>query len=278
MPLTEGEKAERKEAQDRILSEHESLFHDQVLRGDAKGYGKGLACGPGWYHLIQVICEVLSGLRADGRPDLQITQVKEKFGGLTIYTSMPRDKKVWGATQTIKAISHQVCDVCGQPGRARLWPGLIATLCAEHAELEKIDEAEPVSKWDHYFSPIGVWDPDFVRTQKSDISGALQPERADEVVERIRHFEESPFRRCVIAMLSVVAQENYLYPRGKPSRELLFVDDFQHWRKPEFAWLGDLDDESAEEGALWLIEDYYKTASWPLFDPLKIDKIKTESL
>lgn len=82
----------------------------------------------GWFNLID---EALTML-AEMRPDFQLHQVKEKFGGLRIYTSYDGDKEVREAMAPFIARAYSTCEWCGSEEDTRQNDeGWILTLCAD---------------------------------------------------------------------------------------------------------------------------------------------------
>jgi len=86
----------------------------------------------GWYPLIKELIEDLITLGWDK----QITQVKEKFGGLRFH--------IGGGTNEInnriieaERKSHTICEVTGKPGKLRNEFGWYTTLCDEEYEKRK---------------------------------------------------------------------------------------------------------------------------------------------
>jgi len=76
--------------------------------------------GPGWGGLIDRIYDKLT-------PDVYVSQVKEKFGGLRFYVgSAPDDVQDFIAE--MEEISYTTCEECGAPGKPR-GRGWIKTLC-----------------------------------------------------------------------------------------------------------------------------------------------------
>lgn len=85
------------------------------------------SCGDGWLQLLHDCIEEL--LKAGW--DKQVTQIKEKFGGLRFY--------IGGGTEEIHAIiskyeelSYKTCEVCGAEGRLHVDYGWYRTLCDNH--------------------------------------------------------------------------------------------------------------------------------------------------
>ena len=94
------------------------------------GYDKELALmsvGTGWSQLI----EELFNFADENKTGTKIIQVKEKWGGLRIYTDLINenlDKKI----QELEKRSFTICEQCGASGQLRQgnW---YRTLCDAHA-------------------------------------------------------------------------------------------------------------------------------------------------
>lgn len=76
-----------------------------------------IACLPGWLNLIDELCQTLKiHLNAHpGVPQIQVLQVKEKYGGLRFYYS-GGDTACREAVATAEERSLSACEVCGQAG------------------------------------------------------------------------------------------------------------------------------------------------------------------
>lgn len=86
--------------------------------------------GAGWHPLVRQAYEAVR-LYA---PYVKITTVKEKFGGLRVYT-VPYDDKLEPHITDVCRESLQVCETCGAKGGMRKLGGTTyATRCEEHAE------------------------------------------------------------------------------------------------------------------------------------------------
>jgi hypothetical protein len=88
--------------------------------------GMGIACGRGWYNLIDKLCEEL-----DVYPDIEAAQVKEKFGGLRFYigpVSKDHFDKVYEIIAKYETLSMKTCEICGEKG-SRKGDGWVRTMC-----------------------------------------------------------------------------------------------------------------------------------------------------
>ena len=98
----------------------------------------------GWMELFLQCCEDLKEplVKADYLDKFRFTQVKEKYGRMTLYT--------YGATEEVLDIidkyaflSQQVCSVCGKPASVMTY-GYVCPYCSEHVRgsMENVDDAE----------------------------------------------------------------------------------------------------------------------------------------
>lgn len=92
----------------------------------------GFTHDDGWFDLVWGLCEKIEALGPEATERFKVEQVKEKFGGLRIYTS--------GGNEAIRELIHQadiqsfhICEICGEPGvlRGGSW---LQTLCDVHAK------------------------------------------------------------------------------------------------------------------------------------------------
>lgn len=89
-------------------------------------------CNEGWYPLIQKLIEDLIQLGWNK----QVTQVKEKFGGLRFYINEGSDEIHTRITKA-EVESYTICEQCGAPGEIQRDIGWYRTLCdSHHAEIK----------------------------------------------------------------------------------------------------------------------------------------------
>lgn len=81
--------------------------------------------GPGWYNLV------LNVELAAQKKNVEIAQVKEKFGTLRIYTETS-DSDLNTIINTAEKLSEVTCESCGGPGRLRNTHGWLKTMCDSH--------------------------------------------------------------------------------------------------------------------------------------------------
>lgn len=105
------------------------------------GYDRDLALasvGPGWASLINRVFDALERL---GKPTT-IVQVKEKYGGLRIYTDN-YVAEFEAIIQQAELESFAMCETCGEPGVLRNNDGWYITACDLHS-----NGAEPIPEED----------------------------------------------------------------------------------------------------------------------------------
>jgi hypothetical protein len=100
-------------------------------------YG-GFAVGSGWYPILETLCANIQS-HIDWRvkqgqdiAQVEVAQIKEKFGGLRFYYS-GGDDEISGMVRMAEAWADIACEECGAAGKRRSG-GWIRTLCDRHEE------------------------------------------------------------------------------------------------------------------------------------------------
>jgi len=118
---------------------------------DYEGYTVGDAkasVGPGWHTLVECVFRSIAVWNKE-HPNLEfpvkVVQVKEKWGGLRIYTTSSPDE-VRGAVDLAEDVSFRTCEDCGALGTPCA-PGFgwIRTLCPTCVKLTEflLDKPAP---------------------------------------------------------------------------------------------------------------------------------------
>jgi hypothetical protein len=97
-------------------------------------------CGPGWIPLIETALTIIDNhlhrkhMSNPNAGHITLDQVKEKFGGLRIYFTdhSHYSEYIDGVFDFAEAISHNICEECGKPGKTRGDLSWMKTLCADH--------------------------------------------------------------------------------------------------------------------------------------------------
>jgi hypothetical protein len=79
--------------------------------------------GPGWKPIVE---KYVPMIKAKGG---FIMQVKEKFGGLRIYSQGGDYEAISDLERTAESISFLTCEYCGEPGNLKNKNGWIKTCC-----------------------------------------------------------------------------------------------------------------------------------------------------
>lgn len=101
---------------------------------DPSTYKDGYPVGRGWWKLIGHLIETLKPY------EYEITQIKEKFGGLRFYTT-PLPEQANKIISLAEDESYKICEKCGIRGKLREDLPWIKTLCDYHYK-KKLDELE----------------------------------------------------------------------------------------------------------------------------------------
>jgi len=105
------------------------------VKGDLDSY-VGLGVGPGWNDIVY---DLHKKLEAE-KPDYQILQIKEKFGGLRLYLS-PMPNPAWIAVSEAEKLSYETCEECGRPGKIWSRKGWVRTLCWIDYKVSEINKS-----------------------------------------------------------------------------------------------------------------------------------------
>ena len=123
------------------MSEEYELFSKKMERTYPKMFvGKygGFAVGAGWYPILEILCSnIQHHLDWKNRENLvvaqvEVDQIKEKFGGLRFYYS-GGDDEISGMVRMAESWADVACEECGGIGKRRNG-GWIRTLCDKHEE------------------------------------------------------------------------------------------------------------------------------------------------
>jgi hypothetical protein len=150
----------KEELQQEIFNAAPLFFRQKDLSMQETCLYWGLECGNGWKEILTDLAETVERhnirLREKGLPVVEATQVKEKFGGLRVYTSHV-DDFIDGAIEMAERACERTCEVCGSPGKigGKNWLSCLCNECREESEkklqrkinivkdkLDKIDEKE----------------------------------------------------------------------------------------------------------------------------------------
>lgn len=100
----------------------------------------GIECGYGWYGLIYPVINMIKEYNKNvpKNDTIQITQIKEKWGGLRFYVSHAPEY-IYNEIERIEEESYYICEETGSPiNVGTTQGGWIRTICKKQAEKENI--------------------------------------------------------------------------------------------------------------------------------------------
>jgi len=135
----------KSELQNKLYQKYPKIFKQKDLPMTQTCMTWGCECGDGWYLLIDKLCGQLQwDTDHNNYPQVEATQVKEKFGTLRFYyTSIPAEGKehterqygsIDGTISFAETLSQFVCEGCGSTTNVTQTKGWITTLCKKCLE------------------------------------------------------------------------------------------------------------------------------------------------
>lgn len=109
---------------------------DPALKNNLLAFG--FMCGVGWHPLIfEMMDEIQDIVDRDNLDDFEITEIKEKYGKLRVYTTHYIEE-IATIIRKYEDRSSRICELCGKRGRARNINKWITTICDEcYTEMKK---------------------------------------------------------------------------------------------------------------------------------------------
>ena len=113
-----------------VILQHPRLFGTPPFDPKKTLMCFGFECDQGWY---PIIIDALSKMEQLDLPeDFRITQIKEKFGTLRIYTNITIPAVTSIITEA-EDLAAKTCEICGKPGTLDRSSGYYQVLCPEHS-------------------------------------------------------------------------------------------------------------------------------------------------
>ena len=95
----------RQELQDRLFEKYPRIFSQKDLSPQETCMCFGIACGDGWYDIIDTLCHCIQKYTEFKDIKIEACQVKSKFGGLRFYTNS-EDPYICGMIRMAEAMSR----------------------------------------------------------------------------------------------------------------------------------------------------------------------------
>ena len=119
----------KQELQEKLFKKYPKLFQQKDLSMQETCMCWGISCGDGWFVLLDTVCSAIQSYVLYNKvEEVQFTQVKEKWGGLRIYT-YGGDPYVDGLISMAEAMSYRICEECGSSKGELRKEGWFKTLC-----------------------------------------------------------------------------------------------------------------------------------------------------
>lgn len=140
----------KKELQDKLYKKYPKIFVQKDLSMTQTAMCWGLSCNDGWYRILDILCSQLQfNTDKNNYPQVEATQVKEKYGGLRFYyTILHSDKEnkwrerhcgeIDGMISFAEYLSEDTCEDCGTMENVSQTKGWITTLCKKCMTKEKV--------------------------------------------------------------------------------------------------------------------------------------------
>ena len=113
------------------MKKYSIINPDPTLKNNLMAFG--FECNRGWLPLIYELLDKLQAIEDRDKIGLEITQIKEKYGELRVYTNVGTDE-IWDLIDEYTARSITVCEMCGKPGKFRNNHGWFSALCDIYQE------------------------------------------------------------------------------------------------------------------------------------------------
>ncbi len=113
---------------ERKIFERFKMFHPERPITEAL-MALGFEHGDGWFQLVWDLCEDLEKIAREEELNLEVFQVKEKFGALRFYIDEGTEA-IFERINKAEWFSMITCEVCGKPGSLKS-DGWVRTLCED---------------------------------------------------------------------------------------------------------------------------------------------------
>ena len=122
--------------ENQLFNTYPKLFTQKDLSMQETCMYWGVETGKGWYWLIDNLCGCIQDyIDANNKPQVEVVQVKEKFGALRFYVNSA-DDYVYGMISLAETMSYSTCESCGSTTDIIHTKGWVKTLC-KNCSMEK---------------------------------------------------------------------------------------------------------------------------------------------
>ena len=119
------------ELENKLFEKYPKIFRQKDLPMNQTAMCLGIECSDGWYWLIDRLCSNLQfDIDNNIYPQVEASQVKEKFGGLRFYVDSATDEQQ-AVIDFAESLSYHICELCGSTKDIGHTQGWITTMCKE---------------------------------------------------------------------------------------------------------------------------------------------------
>jgi len=112
-----------------LLEQYPKIFIRHTWLISKSSMGWLFECDNGWFWLIYNLCMTIQNyIKYNNIPQIEATQVKEKYGGLRFYYQ-GGDDLIDGMVWLAEDLSYKICEGCGSTVGVKQTKGWIVTLC-----------------------------------------------------------------------------------------------------------------------------------------------------
>jgi hypothetical protein len=124
----------KQELEQKLYEKYPKLFVQKDLPVSLTCMCYGICVGDGWYDILDTLCWSIQNhidRQQKNNPDypqVEFSQIKEKFGGLRVYTD-GNDETVHALIGLAESMADRTCEGCGKRGKNKSWGGWYVTYC-----------------------------------------------------------------------------------------------------------------------------------------------------
>jgi len=124
----------REELEQKLYEKYPKLFGQKDLPVSLTCMCYGICVGDGWYNILDTLCWSIQNhidrqqKKNPDYPQVEFSQIKEKFGGLRVYTD-GNDETVSALIGFAESMANRTCEGCGKRGKNKSWGGWYVTYC-----------------------------------------------------------------------------------------------------------------------------------------------------
>lgn len=136
---------------DELVPKYPNLYkqyHTTQEQRNAQGYynsfdAYGFETPKGWDDVLRRLSATLSNICTADGCDINVVQVKEKFGGLRFYYDGDGNcTRINAAIRAAEVECYATCGICGKPGKLVNDRGWLMVVCEEHKRESAKEDVE----------------------------------------------------------------------------------------------------------------------------------------